>query len=106
MQHPSWIPCKNVIPILFFLGQNKCPMGQKKQKLIRKIFSNHKKFVHLKDEAWEQCRGNEGVYERWVWEACTVLHNNPEFPVEDLLPGRLLKKVMMEVMEQLANDPD
>lgn len=81
-------------------------MGQKKQKLIRKIFSNHKKFVHLKDEAWEQCGGNEAVYERWVWDACMALHNNPDFPIEDLLPNRLLARVFREVMEQLANDPD
>lgn len=47
MQYRSWIPCINVIPDLFFLGQNKCPMGQKKQKLIRKIFFNNKKFVRL-----------------------------------------------------------
>jgi hypothetical protein len=65
-------------------------MGQKKQKLIRKIFSNHKKFVHLKDEAREQCDGNEEVYERWVWDACTALHNNGAVKLTEQSPyGKL-----------------
>jgi hypothetical protein len=95
-----------IYPLNFFWAKINALWAKKKQKLIQKIFSNHKKFVHLKDEAWEQCGGNEAVYERWVWDACTALHNNPDFPIEDLLPNRLLARVFREVMEQLANDPD
>jgi len=78
-------------------------MSQKKQKLKRKILSNIPKLEAIQDQAFEQCFHDDDVFNEWIVSSCEILHSDPDFPLEDLLPKQMAYNILSNIIERRAN---
>lgn len=78
-------------------------MGQKKQKLKRKILSNMPKLEPIREQAFEECFCDEDIFNEWIVSSCEILHSKPDFPLEDLLPQQMAYNILSKVIEKRAN---
>jgi hypothetical protein len=79
-------------------------MSSKNLKRIRRVLKFRPMLDPIDDIAWEQCFKIEKAYEKWIWDACLILYQNPSYPIEKLTPNQMLKTIFTEVFEQLLDE--